>query len=150
MGREFHTAAKKKQEADGGDELQPFEFLIDDEPYTVNPPDTTQIVLFQSAFQATDVQEADKIQELKEFTRSIFDAAGYRAIMERVRDKKDPFDLVVLMQVIFAIIEEVTDFPTEESSDSTTARKPTGARSTGRAPGKNSTRSTSPRGGSTT
>lgn len=69
----------------------------------------------------------------------------YRTLRRRLADPDDQdATLEVVQEVIEWLMEQWTAFPTQPSSDSSTSQTPSGTKSTGRAPGRGSTRSTSP------
>jgi hypothetical protein len=79
-----------------------------------------------------------------ELFRDCLPTSEYRTLKDRLGDPNDSVDLDVLQEITGWLLEEWTSFPTEPSSGSSTSRTNTGPKSTGRAPGKGSTRSTSP------
>ena len=70
-----------------------------------------------------------------------FSEADYRYIRQRVMSQELPVETV--MEMFMAFIEEWTSFPTRRSSGSAQSQPTTGTRSTGRSPGKASTRAAS-------
>lgn len=148
MGKEFHTAAKERQAEEQGDDGS-VSFKIDGKEATAYRPTETQIALFSASF-GRDATESDRTAALKDFLADTLDTTTYRNILARMRDRDDPFGFAEAMEILEWVMELFTDFPSAPSSDSTPSPKATGGRSTARAPGKGSTRSTSVRGGSAT
>jgi hypothetical protein len=67
----------------------------------------------------------------------------YRILRQRLKDPEDDVNLEMLQEVVPWLMEEWSSFPTVPASASLPSPASTGVRSTGRAPGKGSTRSTS-------
>jgi hypothetical protein len=66
----------------------------------------------------------------------------YKILRQRLKDPEDDVDLTMLQEVVPWLMEEWSAFPTVPASASLESPPSTGVRSTGRAPGKGSTRST--------
>lgn len=149
MGRSFRTAEKDKTEEGV---VEPFDYDLDGKMLRVTPPDSTQVMLFSATFGAQDAGDADRIYAAKEFARRVFGKSGYAHIDRRLNDQDDDFDVLDLIAVLQDVVEEIVDngFPTRPSAASAPSPTTTGPKSTGRAPGKGSTRPTSRRPASST
>lgn len=152
----FDVAAKAELDPE---DVEIIEFTIggkeDDKPYVAFRPTTTQIAMFGTVTAGT-VPSGERIAGIFDFLKAIVDAADYQRIRARLSDRDDPFELygtddsAGLITVLSGVVTYWAGFPTEPSGSSPTTPTPTGPRSTGRAPGKGSTRSTSSRTASTT
>lgn len=114
------------------------EFTIEAKgPYRMYLPTTSQLALLMAAHADGDEQETTV--GLLKFMEGVFDPASYRALRKRFNDRTDPLDLMKLMEIVTELVKEWTGFPTKPLSDSPPSPSKTGARSTGRVPGKGST-----------
>lgn len=75
--------------------------------------------------------------------RDALPAEEYRTLRQRIKDPDDDVDLEMLQDVLMWLMGEWSAFPTVPASASSGSRPTSGAKSTGRAPGRGSTRSTS-------
>lgn len=147
---EFKVAA----EAEVAEDEDYVEVPIEDKVYHARLPSTGQFALFAAA-------QADKSGPKQ--VKSIFDMVeamlGEEAlehikdlVQRRAIDIDDLFgggtDLNPNAGLIDSILEELGGRPTQPSTDSSPSRGTGGRRSTGRTPGKGSTRSSSPSAGS--
>lgn len=80
------------------------------------------------------------------FLDTTMSQADYRFIRKALRENRVDFDM--LMDMIQDMVETWSTFPTKPQRGSTRSQPATGTRSTGRAPGSGSTRSSSRRAGS--
>lgn len=142
--KSFVTAAREEN-ADQ-DVLHPFQLVSSDEKgveqFEAMAPTESQIAIFAASF-ATDAPDKDRMGAVLEFLRGAVEKTSFSRIRERLLDRKDPLDFSVLVDISGWLMELTTDFPTQPSSDSTKSPVSTGGRSTGRAPSKASTRSSS-------
>lgn len=111
-------------------------------PLMLYKPTVEQLAWISSAARAgTDLQT--QMTRLVDLTQDLMDPVDYERIWSRLRNRQDPLGLDVIMSAVNDLLEKVQDFPTQPLPGSSPAsRAPkTGQRSTGRAPGKGSTRS---------
>ena len=85
--------------------------------------------------------EAAAIMEL---LQDILPAAEYRVLRQRLSDPEDSVGMETIEQVLAWLMEKWSDFPTQQSADSSTSPTSSGTKSTGRVRGPGSTRSPSP------
>jgi hypothetical protein len=79
-----------------------------------------------------------------ELLRDILPPAEFKVMRTRLADPADSVDMETLQEVLEWLMEKWSTFPTEQSSASSKSPTTSGTKSTGRAPGPGSTRSTSP------
>lgn len=106
------------------------------------PPDE-RLFLIAALAGDEDASGAAEAAAVMDVFRSSLPAEEYSILRARLKDEQDDVNLGMLQDVMFWLMGEWTSFPTQQSSDSSVSPPSTGARSTGRAPGKGSTRSTS-------
>jgi hypothetical protein len=104
-------------------------------------PSEERIFLFVAALGGEDVNFADEAAAILSLFRDVLRAQDYAVLRERLGDENDEVDLTMLREVMEWLVAQWADFPTQPSSDSSPSPTPTGVTSTGRAPGKGSTRS---------
>lgn len=109
---------------------------------TANPPTPEQLALALAMGASEFATLADEMGAALELFRSILSKEDYRVLIRRLRDPRDEVDLSMLSQIVEWLVEQWQDFPTQPQSASSRSEKPSGPRSTGRSPGKGSTRST--------
>lgn len=127
------AAAKKKQELSET-------FTIGGEgPYTMYMPDQNQLSILMAAMAGDD--EVDGMGVFFEFLANVFDEDSYRLLRRRIMDRTDPLGVSELMEVVTSQVKEWTGFLSAQSSGSGSSPQSAGKKSTGRAPGKGSTRS---------
>jgi hypothetical protein len=141
--KSFITAAREEITEDRT--LQ-FELASSDgktqEQYLALPPTEAQVAVFAAAF-GTDAPEKDRMAAVIDFLRGTLHKDDFAQIRNRLLDRNDELDFGLMVEIVGWLMEEMTAFPTQQSSDSTPSRAATGPRSTGRAPSKASTRSIS-------
>lgn len=144
--KSFITAVLEENAED--EILHPFQLVGSDgegvEQFEALVPTESHIALFAASF-ATDAPEKDRMGAVLDFLRAGLEKTSFSRIRERVADRSDPVDFAVLVEITGWLMELASDFPTKPSSASTSTRVNTGAKSTGRAPSKASTRSSSQR-----
>jgi hypothetical protein len=146
--KNFTTAAKEvSTDEDVVDEV--IEFGIDGHVVTGTVPTPEQIALYASSF-SVDATMPDQVAGTLGFMREVLEPASFAHVNKRLRDKRDPFSFESLQAIIEYLLEQVTAFPTQPSSGSTSRRAPAGAKSMDHLPPKAQTRSRSPRAGSAT
>ena len=131
--KSFTTAAR---EDIAGQQPIPFELVGSDrvtqEEYEALPPTEAQIAVFAAAF-GTDAPEKDRMSAVIDFLRGTLSREHFLRLRERLMDRDDELDFALLVDIVGWLMEQVTSFPTQQSSESTPSRQPAGPRSTGRA-----------------
>lgn len=147
--KEFRAAAKHA--AGEQEELDLPPIVLPDgtvENFTISIPTTGQISLVAASMDAGGVEMLGAVYN---FLRGLMTTEDYRRFRGLVADGTIPFELVIggdeLNEdgIIDWIIENSTDRPTKAPTDFLPSQKTGGQRSTGRSPGRGSTRSTSTR-----
>lgn len=141
MVKEFALALERELE-DEPDELLPFTMQDDDEQLYALMPTEADVALAAGALSAY-AEDGEKVVAILDLFWSLMDPGTARHLRRRMRDRKDPFGVGDVMNVLEWIIEERTGRPTKPSSGSTASRPSTGARSTVNSQRKASTRSRS-------
>lgn len=111
-------------------------------PMMLYTPTVEQLAwISKAATTGADMQT--QLSRLVDLTEDLMDPDEYAALWARLRNRRDPLGLDVVMGAVNDLLESVQDFPTQPSPDSSPASpsRKTGQRSTGRAPGKGSTQS---------
>ncbi len=134
---------------DGGEEVYDANGIVRLDPDTVksniltaNPPTPEQLAIALAMGASEFSTIADEMAAALDIFRSVLSKADYRILVMRLRDPEDEVDLEMLSEIVEWLVEQWQDFPTQPPSASSRSAKPTGPRSTGRSPGKGSTRST--------
>lgn len=109
---------------------------------TANPPTAEQLAVALAHGASEYATIADEMSAALELFRAILSPQDYRTLITRLRDPKDEVDISMLGDITQWLVEQWQDFPTQQQSASSPSGKRTGQRSTGRSPGKGSTRST--------
>ena len=140
---EFNVAAKAAVEKPGEDE-DVVEVPIEDVVYQARRPTAAQVALIYASSGDTYAQTVMNLAQ------SIMGLAARKHLERLIWERRIDFgDIMGGTEqnpegLISSIIAEFAGRPTEPSTDSSPSQAPGGRRSTGRAPGKGSTRSTSP------
>jgi hypothetical protein len=147
--KDFKISAREVIEEEEGEELAlpSIEFSIGGiGEYTGYRPTEGQVALLMSS--GSDPEMSDVMAGLMTFFKGILDRKSYLAIRARLNlNEDDPAALGManLQEFIEGYLEEWVGRPTKLPTDYMRSQRPGGQRSTGRAPGKGSTRSSSPR-----
>jgi hypothetical protein len=104
-------------------------------------PSEERIFLFVASIGGEDTNFADEAAAILSLFRDILRPADYSVLRERLADDDDEVDLQMLREIIEWLVSQWADFPTKPSSVSSESPTPIGQSSTGRSPGKGSTRS---------
>lgn len=108
---------------------------------TANAPTAEQLAITLAHGASEFASHADEMASALGLFKDVLDPKDYHILVRRLRDPKDEVDLAMLADIIEWLVEQWQDFPTQQPSASSRSAKPTGPRSTGRSPGKGSTRS---------
>lgn len=109
--------------------------------FKANAPTAEQLALALAHGAHEFATIADEMSAALELFRAVLPPAQYQTLMRRLRDPNDEVDIVMLGEIVEWLVEQWQDFPTQPPVASTRSSKSTGVRSTGRSPGKGSTRS---------
>jgi hypothetical protein len=124
------------------------EFTIRTKAFVMRAPNSETVMALSSAFGLG--QEKNSLAAMRNFLENHLLDNGARTIIGWWEDPRDKFGYQNLLEIITWAFEQVAENPTQPSSASASPPRATGQRSTGRAPGKGSTRSTSRRTASAT
>lgn len=147
--KEFNIAAK---DAAGEDE-EVLEIPFGERTLLAKRPTAGQIALFYdraASDPTTDEPDNGPVGAVFNFLRGVLAEGDVPYLKKLISDGSIDFDLLLGGDdkndrgLVDAIMEEWAGRPTGPSSDSSPSREATGRRSTGRSPGKGSTRSASP------
>lgn len=141
MVKEFALALEREL-GDGQDELLPFTMAGSDVQLYALMPTESDIALVAGAM-SQYAEDAEKAVAVLDLFWSLMDLETARHLRRRMRDRKDPFGVPDVMNVLEWVVEEATGRPTKPSSGSTASQPSTGARSTASSQRKTSTRSRS-------
>jgi hypothetical protein len=142
--KEFKSAAKSAEE--GEEEI--LEFAIGDEEFRSKLPSTARTAMFVASM-SDESTTGDAIAAIFAFLKDMLLDDGYRRLRKLISD--NVIDLGTLTGggdenedgIVDWIIGQASNRPTQPPTDSSTSPASTGLPSTGRSPGKGSTRSTS-------
>lgn len=109
---------------------------------TANAPTAEQLAITLAHGASEFATHADEMSSALGLFKDVLSPNDYHTLVRRLRDPKDEVDIAMLSEIIEWLVEQWQDFPTQQPSASSRSAKPTGPRSTGRSPGKGSTRST--------
>lgn len=109
---------------------------------TAQPPTAEQLAITLAHGASEFATHADEMASALGLFRDILNQRDYTILVRRLRDPKDEVDLEMVSEILEWLVEQWQDFPTQQQSASSQSEKRTGKRSTGRSPGRGSTRST--------
>lgn len=145
--KQFQAAARQSS---GGEEILQFEIPVSEdgdlEAFTVRLPSTGQISLVVASM---DEGGVEMLASVYNFMRGLMEEDDYKRFRRLVADGTVSLELLVggdelnEQGIIEWIIEQTASRPTKAPSDYLPSQKTGGQRSTGRSPGKGSTRSPS-------
>lgn len=120
------------------------EVVVRRDDFVAKMPTEEQMLLIFAMGGREDATIGDEIASILDVLKSSLGPEQYRVLYRRL---KDPDDLDVTIESIEEIfewlVEQWQDFPTQPSAGSSGSQASSGGRSTGRAPGKGSTLSSS-------
>ncbi len=117
------------------------EFVVRHDDFVATMPTEEQLMLIYANGGNSDATVGDELHAIFSFFKDALPAAQYKILVSRFRDPDDvEVDGEALTEIFGWLMEQWQDFPTKSPSGSSTSRGSTGARSTGRARGKGSTR----------
>jgi len=109
--------------------------------FTAHAPTAEQlaIALAHGAHEFATI--ADEMSAALELFRAVLPPQEYQVLVRRLRDPNDEVDIKMLGDIVSWLVEQWQDFPTQPPVGSSRSSKSISPRSTGRSPGKGSTRS---------
>lgn len=110
--------------------------------FTTVAPTAEQLAITLAHGASEFATHADEMSSALGLFKDVLPQNEYHTLVKRLRDPKDEVDIEMLGEIIAWLVEQWQDFPTQQPSASSRSEKRTGQRSTGRSPGKGSTRST--------
>jgi hypothetical protein len=117
--------------------------VIRTDTFHATKPTDERLFLIAAIMGDEDAVGAEATAVLEIF-RDALPVNEFRILKARIGDPEDSVDLDVIQEVLGWLMEKWSDFPTKPSSASSTSQTSSGTNSTGRVPGKGSTRSASP------
>lgn len=152
--REFKVAAKRA----AGEAKDEIEIPFGERTLIATPPSPGQVALFYDRAATTPTEEdpdAGPVSAVFGFLRGVLAEGDVPYLKGLLQDRRIEFETLLGGDddgpgLIDSIMEEYGARPTGPSTDSSASPESTGRPSTGRTPGKGSTRSTSPSTGSST
>lgn len=140
---QFKTAAQETQKARNDEDDDVVEVDIDGEVYPARIPSVDELAMVMIDIQGENM--GDRIAGVWSFIAACFDEDDEERIKARIRSRRDGLTLAfMLTDVMPGMMEAFSgNFPTQPSTGSSGSPASSGRRSTGRSPGKGSTRSTS-------
>ena len=145
--KEFHVAAQDAVDDEQGEE-KVLEFSVAGEDFIASVPTTGQIALVAGTSGGT---ETEQLSAVFGFLRGVLQGDGFIRLRRLIESGRVPFEVVfggdennasgIVEWLVQAGLGD--ERPTQRSGGSSSSRSTTGPRSTGRAPGKGSTRSPS-------
>lgn len=116
------------------------EFVVRHDDFTAATPTEEQLMLVFAQAGREDSSAGDEVAAVLQVFKDVLPRDQYRVLIARFRDPEDvDVDSDALLDIFRWLMEQWQDFPTKQPSDSSGSRASSGARSTGRAPGKGST-----------
>lgn len=119
------------------------EKVIRSDTFHATRPSDERMFLLAAMAGDDDANVAEEAAALMDIFRAALPEEEFKVLRSRLRDPKDDVTVEMLQDVFMWLMGEWSSFPTEPSSDSSESPQSTGARSTGRARGEGSIRSTS-------
>ena len=117
------------------------EYEVSRDVYHATTPTEEQLFLIFASGGREDASIGDESAAVLGFFRDALPDGEYRRLVKRLRDPDDlDIDAQLLAEIFQWLMEQFQDFPTTPPSGSSGSQASSGARSTGRARGKGSTR----------
>jgi hypothetical protein len=117
--------------------------LLRSDTFHATRPTDERLFVVAAATGSEDDSVAAEAAAVMELFRDIMPADEYKTLRSRMLDPDDDVSLEMLQDVMIWLMGEWSTFPTKPALDSSGSQGSTGVKSTGRAPGKGSTRSNS-------
>lgn len=125
--REFVTAARRIEDEDADEKGYPFK--IDGVDCIAYPPEPGQLAVLLASTSRHSSQQ-DQIAGMINFFVQVLDQPTHTWVVGRLLDRKDPFGLEQVQDIMEWLIAEWSGRPTESPSVSTGSQKTDGPRST--------------------
>lgn len=117
------------------------EIVVRRDDFVATMPSEEQLMLVFATGGREDASIGDEISAILQVFKDALPSNQYKVLIGRLRDPNDAdVDADALMEIFSWLMEQWQDFPTKSPSGSSASQGSTGARSTGRARGKGSTR----------
>lgn len=129
--KEFVTAAEEVVDEEEGLDSGVLEFAIDGFEVKAYKPGSGQFALLMAST-GRHSNVAEKTAGAINFFMSVLDDEAYNHVVSRLLDRKDPFGIEQVSEIMEWMIEEWSARPTQSSSGSSPSRKPAGRKSTPR------------------
>lgn len=143
--KEFVFAAEQDKAENGEDTEEPtLAFKIDGVEFKAYRPAEGQLILIMAAMSGYYQDAGESAATIINFFVELLTDDGKHLITRKLMDRKDPFSLEQLIDVLEYIVETWSNTPTSVPSDSTSSPESTGPKSTDAAPLSESTPSPSP------
>lgn len=124
--KEYVTAAKRH---DSNTDSKRIEFKVDDRECVAFMPEPGQIAMLIAAL-GNHETEWNQVAGIINFLMAVLDKDTHTYLAGRLLDRKDPFDLPQVREIVEDMIEEWAARPTESPSDSTGQQQSGGSTST--------------------
>lgn len=117
------------------------EFVVRRDDFTASMPTEEQLLVLFAEGGREDATMADEASAIFSLFKTVLPANQYKLLMRRFKDPDDlDVDFEAIQDILNWLMEQWQSFPTKSPSASSPSQGSSGARSTGRARGKGSTR----------
>lgn len=130
--KEFITAASESLK--DGSEEEALEFNVDGVLCRAYRPNDGQIAVLMATTSAKHLSEAEQVAGIINFFVAVLDDETHNFVVTKLLDRRDPFGLTEVQDMIAWMLEEWSGRPTKSSPGSTPSRQSTGRTSTRRTP----------------
>jgi hypothetical protein len=138
--KEFVTTAERVSAEEQDEDY--VEFAVDGfEIKAYRPEDGQLAILYAMTGRHSPTEE--KVAGTINFFFGLLDDASHQHLAQRLMDRRDPFGIKQVQEIIEHLVEEWSGRPTNRRRDSSPSPRPTGPKSTGRSPAKRSSASRS-------
>lgn len=135
--KEFTTAIKvadaEDREAEGGPDADQWPFKVDGVECMAFKPGSGQLAVL-IATTANHSSEVEQVAGIINFFASVLDDQSHHYLVQKLLDRRDPFGISEVTEIMEAMVEEWTGDPTKQPSDYLPSRKPGGQKSKPRTP----------------
>lgn len=121
--REFTTAAKAVEDPTGA-----VKFILDGRELTAYPPTDGQLAIFMASM-GRHTGDNTKVAGAIDFFLEVLDDDSHAYMAERMLDRRRPFDLDLVIEIMRYLVEEWSGRPTQPLSVSTQSQESGGQRS---------------------
>lgn len=127
--KDFITAVKDVEDQDEGTDGQ-IVFMVDDWEVTAYRPGTGQLGVLMAM--TLNTSETEQIAGIINFFASVLDDASHHHLVRRMLDRRDPFGIEEVTEIMQGLVEEWTGHPTQQPTASTRSSGQSGSASTRR------------------